>query len=663
MFFLFTTLTQSHLLLLNTVRSIVIATGRQHRQRASQPPNTETGNEGEPRFQSKQGACAHSDQSNPEKTKPFHAPTRFGIKVPNTGRLTALALLAATVLGLVLLTALLSGDDGLVHAGHDGVAGLLQGLALGVVLGLLGLLVHVQPGHGLLDVALDDAGVPGLEGATGGELLHGVEDGVGVVLELGLGLHAGAVDPVLLLELTGITDHTVDVISGQAALVVGDGDGLLLAGALLLGGDVQDTVGVDLEGDLNLGDTAGGRGDSLQVEVTELVAVLGHGALALVHLDLNNGLHVLVGGEGLALLDGDGGVALDEGGHHASDNLDTVGQGGDVEQEETLGGLGLTSGQDVGLDGGTVGDSLIGVDGLVELLTVEEVRDQGLDLGDTGGATDQDDVVDGALVHLTVLHDLLDGLEGVAEEVAAHLLEAGTGDGALEVDVVEEGVNLDGGLGNAGEGALGTLAGGAQTADGTVVAGHVALVLALELLHEVGDHAVVEVLTTQMGVTSGGLDLEEAANDGQEGNIEGTTTQIEDQDVALLLILGVQAVGDGGGGGLVDDTEDLKVGDLTGILGGLTLVVVEVGGHGDNGLLNLLAELDLSNFLHLHEDHGGDLLGVELLGLTVEVDLEQGLVVSLGDNLEGPVLHVGLDGLIGELAADQALGVEDGVGG
>eukprot|EP01084_Bolivina_argentea_P109170 195125_1 len=551
----------------------------------------------------------------------------------------------------------------LVDLGHDGVDDVLDLALLGGELLLGGLGVALHPLHGLLDGAHDGVLVVGAHLGLHVGLLDHVAHLVAVVLELVASLNALLHHLVLLLELGGLGDHALDVALGEAALVVGDGDGGRLAAALLLSGDVEDTVGVDVEGDLDLGGTAGGGGDAGEVEVAEEVVGGGHLALALVDVDLDAGLLVLSGGEDLGLLGGDGGVALDEGGHHASDNLDTVGQGGDVEQEETLGGLGLTSGQDVGLDGGTVGDSLIGVDGLVELLTVEEVRDQGLDLGDTGGATDQDDVVDGALVHLTVLHDLLDGLEGVAEEVAAHLLEAGTGDGALEVDVVEEGVNLDGGLGNAGEGALGTLAGGAQTADGTVVAGHVALVLALELLHEVGDHAVVEVLTTQMGVTSGGLDLEEAANDGQEGNIEGTTTQIEDQDVALLLILGVQAVGDGGGGGLVDDTEDLKVGDLTGILGGLTLVVVEVGGHGDNGLLNLLAELDLSNFLHLHEDHGGDLLGVELLGLTVEVDLEQGLVVSLGDNLEGPVLHVGLDGLIGELAADQALGVEDGVGG
>ena len=45
------------------------------------------------------------------------------------------------------------------------------------------------------------------------------------------------------------------------------------------------------------------------------------------------------------------------------------------------------------MDSGTVGDGLIRVDGLVELLAVEVVLEELLDLGDTGGATDQDDLV------------------------------------------------------------------------------------------------------------------------------------------------------------------------------------------------------------------------------------------------------------------------------
>lgn len=128
--------------------------------------------------------------------------------------------------------------------------------------------------------------------------------------------------------------------------------------------------------------------------------------------------------------------------------------------------------------------------------------------------------------------------------------------------------------------------------------------LLLAVVKEVG----VEVLTTKVSVTSGGLDGEDTALDVQERNIEGTTTEIVDEHVALLARLaGTETVGNGGGGRLVDDTEDVEARNGTGVLGSLTLVVVEVGGDGDDGLLNLLAELGLGNLLHLFA--GGHSLG------------------------------------------------------
>jgi hypothetical protein len=92
------------------------------------------------------------------------------------------------------------------------------------------------------------------------------------------------------------------------------------------------------------------------------------------------------------------------------------------------------------------------------------------------------------------------------------------------------------------------------------------------------DETVVKVLTTKVGVTGSGLDLEDALLNGEERDIEGTTTKVEDENVLLALGLLVETVGNGGGGGLVDDTEDLEAGNGTGVLGGLTLRVVEVGG-------------------------------------------------------------------------------------
>jgi hypothetical protein len=101
-------------------------------------------------------------------------------------------------------------------------------------------------------------------------------------------------------------------------------------------------------------------------------------------------------------------------------------------------------------------------------------------------------------------------------------------------------------------------------------------------------------------LASGSLDSEDTTLDVKKRHIESATTEIVDEDVPLLVRLsGAETVGDSGGSGLVDDTENVEASNGTGVLGGLTLVVVEVGGNGDDGLLDLLAELGLSNLLHL----------------------------------------------------------------
>ena len=171
---------------------------------------------------------------------------------------------------------------------------------------------------------------------------------------------------------------------------------------------------------------------------------------------------------------------------------------------------------------------------------------------------------------------------------------------------------------------------------------------------------MIEVLAAEVSVAGGRLDLEDTLLNGQEGNIESTATQVENEDIALTLDLLVETVGDGGSSGLVNDTEDVKAGNETGVLGSLTLRVVEVGRDRDNGVVDGTTEVGLGGLTHLSEDHGGDLLRGELLGLTLELNLDDRLAV-LVDDLEGEVLHVGLNLGVGELAANQTLGVEDRV--
>src|SRR5829696_264215 len=141
------------------------------------------------------------------------------------------------------------------------VARLLQGLGGrgdgdGVVAGEL----LLQAGQGRLDagtVLVGDLVAVVLEA-----LLGLVDELLGPVLGLG-GLTAAA---VLLGVLLGLVDHPVDVLLGQRG-AAGDGHRLLLAGAAVLGRDVDDAVGVDVEGDLDLGDATGRGRDAEQLEV------------------------------------------------------------------------------------------------------------------------------------------------------------------------------------------------------------------------------------------------------------------------------------------------------------------------------------------------------------------------------------------------------------
>uniref|UniRef100_A0A0E0FVL7 Uncharacterized protein n=1 Tax=Oryza nivara TaxID=4536 RepID=A0A0E0FVL7_ORYNI len=264
----------------------------------------------------------------------------------------------------------------------------------------------------------------------------------------------------------------------------------------------------------------------------------------------------------------------------------------DVEQKQVLHLLVALAAEDGGLDSGAVCHGLVGVDALAQLLAVEEVLKQLLHLGDAGGAADEHDVVHAALVHLGVAQALLHRLHALAEQVHVELLEASPGDGRVEVDALVQGVDLNGGLCGRRQRALGALAGRAQPAQSTRVAADVLLVLALELLDEMVHHAVVEVLTTKVSVTSSGLHLENALLNGEQRHIERATAKIEDEHVLLAGAGGllVKTVGDGRGGGLVDDAHHVEAGNDTGVLGGLPLRVVEVGRHSHHGVLDVGAE-------------------------------------------------------------------------
>jgi hypothetical protein len=138
-----------------------------------------------------------------------------------------------------------------------------------------------------------------------------------------------------------------------------NGDALILVRSLVLGTDVDDTVGINVKGDFDLGDTTGCRRETNELEVSEEFVVLDEFSFTLEDFDFDSSLAIGGSGEDLGLFGGDGGVAVDETGEDTAEGFNTEGEGSDVEEED----IGDIAGQDGSLDGSTNGDGFIGVDG------------------------------------------------------------------------------------------------------------------------------------------------------------------------------------------------------------------------------------------------------------------------------------------------------------
>jgi hypothetical protein len=79
-----------------------------------------------------------------------------------------------------------------------------------------------------------------------------------------------------------------------------------------------------------------------------------------------------------------------------------------------------------------------------------------------------------------------------------------------------------------------------------------------------------------VGVTSGSEDLKDTVLDREERDIKGSTSKVVDNDLRLGLAGAVKTVGNGSGGGLVDNTENVEAGNGSGVTGSGALSVVEV---------------------------------------------------------------------------------------
>ena len=94
-----------------------------------------------------------------------------------------------------------------------------------------------------------------------------------------------------------------------------------------------------------------------------------------------------------------------------------------------------------------------------------------------------------------------------------------------------------------------------------------------------------------MRITSHRLNLEDTLLNGQQGYFEGSTTEIEGEDIAFSYDFFIKTVGDSSCHRLVDDTEDIEASDRSGVFGGLPLTFIEVSRYCDNGVHDRRAQV------------------------------------------------------------------------
>ncbi len=451
----------------------------------------------------------------------------------------------------------------------------------------------------------------------------------------------------------GILHHLVDISVAETARGL-DADLLLLAGRLVFRRYVHDAIGIDIKGDLDLRDAARCRRDTHQIKLAENLVIGRHFTLALEDADGDRGLAIFGGREDLALLGRDRGVAIDQPGEDAPQGLDTEREWGHVEQQHVL-DVAL---QDAALDCCTHRDHFVRIDAAMRFAT-EEFLHLLDDLRHAGHTADQDHFVDVAGLQAGILQGLAAGLYGALDQ----LVHQGFQLGAAELDVEmlrtrligrDEG-QIDFGLHRAGELDLGLFRGFLQTLQRQLVLPEINALFLFELIGQVVDDAGIEIFTAEESVAVGRLHLEDAIADFQHRNIEGTTTKVIDRDDAGALLL--HAVGKGGCCRFVDDAQDFQSGDLAGILGGLTLAVVEISGNRDDRLGHLFTEIILGGFLHLLQDESGDLRGRVVLAMGID----PGIAIVAGDDLIGDETHILLRHRIIIATADQPLNREQGI--
>ena len=456
---------------------------------------------------------------------------------------------------------------------------------------------------------------------------------------------------VLSCVSLGVLAHLLDLFLGKAASS-SDRNLLLLLRAEILGRDVENAVGVNIEGDFNLRNATRSRRNAIEVEVSEALVVASHLAVALEDSDRHGRLIVSRSREDLRLLGGNRSIALDKRSQDTAERFYAERKRRHVEKENVL-NFAL---QDAALNCRAHSNDFIGVDAFMRLL-VEEALCLLLNKRHSRLTANENNFIHRRKI--SIAHALAARLGRAIDEIHRESLELGLVERSRKVErprlVHRDERKIDVIRCGRRKSALGLFSLFLKTLKSHHVLREVNTLRGLEVFNEPLHDGLVEVVTAEVRIAVRGLHLKDAVTDIKNGDIERTATEVVDGDLLVLLL--VKTVSERSCCRLIDDALNLKTCNLTGILSGLALLVVEVSGNGDDSLGDLLAQERLCVLLELAKNHRRNLL--RRVDLIAHLDCR--IAISGTNNLIRH--HLDLIGHLVIATADEALdGVNRGFG-
>ncbi len=161
---------------------------------------------------------------------------------------------------------------------------------------------------------------------------------------------------------------------------------------------------------------------------------------------------------------------------------------------------------------------------------------------------------------------------------------------------------------------LGFFRGFFQTLQSQLIGHQINAVLFLELFSQILDQHLIKVFTAKEGIAIGGLHFEYAIADFKDGNIKRSTAQIVNGNQVVLFSF-IQTVSQCRSSWLVDDAQYVQTGNRTGVFGGLTLRVVEIGRYGNHRISDGFAQIIFGCFLHFLQGDRRDFLRTHFLAI------------------------------------------------